>query len=338
MLTERQELILRLVIAEYSATGTPIGSRGISSSGAVDFQPSTIRKEFAVLESHGLLEQPHTSAGRVPTEPGYRYFVDGLLSGGSQPVPKPSFQLSLGKREVDQAMRDTTEALADVTELLALVSAPSISTEKILRVELIALQPRRVMVVVITASGGVTKRIFESSDPIDKGIVTWATGYLNDVLKGIPLGARMVRTHLYSPGLSSTENEFISAISPVFLEPPPGEDILYVGGASHLLSEARHQDLPGLDRLMLALEERVNVLQMLRSVLSERGVFLRIGRENEAPELVGASVVGANYGTPSRNLGSVSVIGPVRMDYPRAIASVRYAAARLSDFVADVYA
>lgn len=338
MLTPRQEQILRLVAEMYTLSGSPVGSRAIAERDDVDYAASTVRNEFAVLVSHGLLEQPHTSAGRRPTEAGYRYFVDGLLQSGWIADPPRKIELTFGQRQLDEAMRKTTEALAEATELMALVSAPPLSTEEIVRIELIQLQERKIAVVVITSAGGVNKRVFDFSQPVDRGLVEWATGYLNDRLKGIPLGARMIRSRLQGDDLHPIERAFVDAISSVVMEPPPGDETLFVGGTGYLVASGRREGIPGLDRFLIALEERAALARLLRSRLDERGVYLRIGHENEARELTGVSVVGANYGTVTRNLGNVNVVGPVRMDYPRAIATVRYAAARLSDFVSDVYA
>ncbi|MGB0871771.1 MAG: heat-inducible transcriptional repressor HrcA [Solirubrobacterales bacterium] len=337
MLTSRQEQILRIVVESFTRDGIPVGSRAIADRDDVSWAASTVRNEFAVLVSHGLLEQPHTSAGRRPTESGYRYFVDGLLAAERRPAP-PEIELTFERKEVADAIRQTTETLAEVTELMALISAPPLASEEILRVELIALAPTKVVVVVITNSGNVTKRQFEFDREVDGGLARWANGYLNERLSGVPIGARMIRSRLFSSELSSTEQSFVQAISLAFLEPPAGDETLFVGGAGHLVGAGANESIPGLDRLMSAIEERAAFSQQLKSRMGERGVFLRIGHENETVELSGASVVGANYGTHTRNLGSVSVIGPVRMDYPLAIESVRFAAARLSDFVSDVYA
>lgn len=340
MLTPRQEQILRIVVDSYTRTGAPVGSRAIAERVDVGWAPSTVRNEFAVLVSHGLLEQPHISAGRRPTESGYRYFVDELLAdrGGERQAAPPELKLRFELPEVADAIRETTDSLAEATELMALISAPPLSNDEILRIELIGLQPNTVMVVVITSSGNVSKRKFEFDREVDGGLVQWATGYLNELLGGVSLGARTIRARLATPELPLTERSFIEAIALTFFEPPAGDDTLFVGGAGHLVAGAREQAIPGLDRLMSVLEERASVSRLLRARINERGVYLRIGHENDAVELAGASVVGANYGTHTRNLGSVNVIGPVRMDYPVAIASVRYAAARLSHFVAGVYA
>lgn len=336
MLTERQQQILRIVVEAYTRTGSPVGSRQVAEHDAVPWAASTVRNEFAVLVSHGLLEQPHTSAGRRPTESGYRWFVDGYLS--SEASERPSLQLSFDRNEIADAIRHTTETLAEATELMALVSAPALESEEILRVELVPLDAHKVVVVTITSNGNVTKRSFEFEREIDPGLVRWATGYLNERLQGVALGARMIRSRLFAPELGSVERSFIEALSTAFLDLPDGDEVLFVGGAGHLVGERAVELIPGIDRLMDAVEEREAVTRLLRARLGERGVYLRIGHENEAVELAGASVVGANYGTHTRQLGSVNVIGPVRMDYPRAISSVRFAAARLSDFVADVYA
>jgi heat-inducible transcriptional repressor len=152
------------------------------------------------------------------------------------------------------------------------------------------------------------------------------------------VGARMIAGRLADPELGPAEAGFISALSPTFtdLERDAGED-LYVEGAARLLSDAHFADLPEIDKLMSALEGRASVLRMLRSALDERSVFLWIGGENPQPELRSVSVVGANYGLGYRNLGAVGVIGPVRMDYATAIASVREAAGELSRFFEIVY-
>lgn len=335
MLTERQEQILRVVVQAFTDSGVPVGSRQVAERADVTWAASTVRNEFAVLVSHGLLEQPHTSAGRRPTEAGYRYFVDAILSGARESAPVG--ELTFERRELADAIRQTTETLAEMTELMALVSAPPLESEEILRVELVQLAAAKVMVVLITSNGNVTKRSFEFEHPVDGGLVRWATGYLNERVGGLSLGARTIRSRLFAPELGPIEQSFIEALATAFLEPPGGEGVLFVGGAAHLVGGHGGDPIPGLDRLMRAVEERATVTQLLRARLGEHGVYLRIGHENEAAELAGASVVGANYGTHTRQLGSVNVVGPVRMDYPHAIASVRFAAERLSEFVADVY-
>ncbi len=334
MLTDRQELVLRRLVEDYLDAGAPVGSKALSA--AFEWGPSTIRHELANLEELGLLAHPHTSAGRVPTEAGYRYFVDRLL-----PVEPagPGLSLSLVRRELDEAVKVTTETLSQVTNLLAIVSAPPIETSTIKHVEVLTLQPQVLMVVVITSTGGVSKRLFTFSRPVDPGLADWAASYLNERLVGLGLGARMLHQRLHDPSLSDTERSFLDALAPVFTELEESAQVsLYVDGTARLLSGERVSEVSELNLLMDMLERRVVLLGVLRSALgASHDVAVRIGAENEAPALRSLALVAASYGLPQRSLGAVSVIGPLRMDYGHAISAVRDAAQQLSTFVSDLY-
>ncbi|MBV8429588.1 MAG: heat-inducible transcription repressor HrcA [Solirubrobacterales bacterium] len=335
MLSDRQELVLRRVVEEYLDGGVPVGSKLLAAE--VQWGPSTIRHELAQLEEQGLLAHPHTSAGRVPTEAGYRYFVDRLLVSGHEPQA-PRLTLSLVRRELDDAMKVTTETLSQVTNLLAIVTAPPLETSTIRHIEVLLLQPQVLMVVVITSTGGVTKRLFTFGRPVDPGLADWASSYLNERLVGLGLGARMLHQRLHDPSLSSAESEFLESLSPAFTSLEDGlHDALYVDGTARLLSDERWTDLSELNSLMDMLERRVALLGVLQAALTENDVVVRIGAENNTPALRSVALVAAAYGLPQRKLGAVSVMGPLRMDYGQAIRSVRDAAAQLSSFVADVY-
>jgi heat-inducible transcriptional repressor len=341
MLSQRQQRILSRVVDAYLDGGKPVGSKSIAGRGDVGWSPSTVRAELAELERAGFLSHPHTSAGRVPTDAGYRFYADSLLASGRRletPGGGVVADLTQVRREVDEAMRETTSELSRITDLLALATAPPPSSTRIHRVDVLMLQPRVVMVVVIASNGAVTKRIFTFESPVDPGLVEWASSYLNERLAGLGLGARMIADRLADTELDPGEAGFISEIDEAFtgLEDRAEAD-LYVEGTARLLSEDHADDLPHVDALMRALERRANLLGILRSALDERSVFLWIGGENPAPELRSVSVVGANYGLGYRNLGTVGVVGPLRMDYATAIASVRDAAGRLSRFFETVY-
>jgi heat-inducible transcriptional repressor len=337
-ITPRQSFILRKVVEAHVELDHPVGSKWIAEQDDVPWGASTVRAELAQLEDVGLLVHPHTSAGRVPTDRGYRIYVDELLAEGRLPVPRRPLELSDMRREVDEAMRATTEQLSQVTNLLALVTAPPIETATIRRVEVLLLQPQVAMVVVITSTGGVTKRVISYDEPVDPGLVDWAGSYLNEAVGGLDVGSRMLHAKLVDGGLSQRESAFLATLSPAFtgLEDTAGSN-LFMDGAARLLSEHRIQELSQLGALLEVLEHRRALLGVLRESLTEPSVYLRIGTENRAPELRSLSLVAANYGLARRNLGAVSVIGPLRMDYRHAIISVRQAARELSRFVAEVY-
>jgi heat-inducible transcriptional repressor len=341
MLSERQELILRRVVEVYLDSARPVPSKEVAERPGVEWGPSTVRAELAALEAAGYLTHPHTSAGRVPTDAGYRHYVDLMVESGRVPAAPTSTELQVSRlrREVDEAMRETTVALAQVTDLVAMATAPQPSlAATIHRVEVLRLQPNKVVVIAIASTGDVTRRIFEFDRPVDAGLVAWASSYLNESLSGLGVGARMIAHRLADPELSAVEAEFIATLGSTFTDfvsEDGGE--LYLEGASRLLSDAHLPDLPRADELMTALERRADVLRMLRSSLDQRSVYFWIGGENPQPEMRSVSVIGANYGLGHRNLGAVGVVGPLRMDYATAIASVRHAAHELSRYFETVY-
>jgi heat-inducible transcriptional repressor len=340
MLSERQQRILEVVVGSYLESGRPVGSKAIAERTEIEWGPSTIRSELAALERGGFLTHPHTSAGRIPSDSGYRFYADQLITTGDRlPADRgTSLNLDRMRREVEEAMRETTAALSRMTDLLAVATAPPPSTARIHRVEVLQLQPKVVMVVVIASNGSVTKRVFSFEAPVDRGLVEWASSYLNERLAGLGLGARMIGGRLNDPELSPAERRFLGQVEGAFtaLE-TDSESTIYVDGAARLLSEEHARDLPEADSLMRALERRAGLLEMMRSALEEHSVFFWIGGENPDPELRTVSVVGANYGLGYRNLGAVGVVGPLRMDYATAISSVRDAAGQLSRFFEQVY-
>jgi heat-inducible transcriptional repressor len=337
-ITSRQSFILRKLVKEHVERDQPVGSKWIAEQPDVPWGPSTVRAELARLEEAGLLEHPHTSAGRVPTDRGYRFYADELLTEGRLPVPHRRLELSAMRREVDEAMRATTEQLSQVTDLLALVTAPPIETATIHRIEVLLLQPQVAMVVIITSTGGVTKRVISYEQPVDSGLVAWASSYLNEALGDMDVGSRLLLAKLNDPTLTPPERDFLATLTPAFTElEQTAENNLFMEGAARLLSEHRFQELSQIAGLLEVLEHRRALLGVLRASLTEPSVYLRIGAENPTPELKSLSIVAANYGLARRNLGAVSVIGPVRMDYPVAIGAVREAARELSRFVAEVY-
>ena len=340
MLTHRQQQILRLVVDQYLETGKPVGSAAIAEREDVDWKASTVRAELATLEGEGFLTHPHTSAGRVPTDSGYRLYADSLLAASTTLKRGASGTLDLSqmRREIEEALRETASTLSRMTDLLAVATAPPPSTARVHRVEVLLLQPRTVMVVVIASNGAVTKRVFNFEAAVDPGLVEWAASFLNERISGLALGARMTGDRLDDPELGPAERAFLEELADAFRGlPDQAADDLYVEGAARLLSVEHAADLPHADTLMRALERRANLLRMLRSALDERSAFVWIGEENPSPELRSVSVVGANYGLGYRNLGTVGVIGPLRMDYAKAIDSVREAAGELSRFFETVY-
>src|SRR5436305_6794511 len=329
-LTARQRDLLARVIEEYLATGRPVGSRSLVESAGLSVSPSTVRNELAELEARGLLTHPHTSAGRMPTELAYRLHADELLA---RQEPRPgTFPLDLSElqREIESALEATSDVLSRATHMLALVSAPPLQTTSVRHVEVVLLNPRTVMAVVITSTGGVAKRVVTFEDPVDAGLANWAGEYLNERVAGLQLGTSRLRRQLEDPTHSSAEREFLAALKPAFTDLLQAEQRLYVGGAAGVLDSAREDDLDLYRQVLVTLERRAALLAILGQALDPRRAFVRVGGELEHPAFQDAALVGATYGLTNRALGAVGLLGPAPLDYDKAIRSLRRAARELS--------
>ena len=345
-LTQRQARILKAVVELHHATGRPVGSKVLVDEGFVDASSSTVRYELGRLEDLGLLEHPHTSAGRVPTDLGYRTYVDHLMDD-TQPPRAAKLVVDDPGARIDEARRETTCRLADATGLLAVITAPRASGAVIRHVEVLQLQPNRLVVVVITAAGDVARHVVTTPVPVDPGLVDWAGEYLNERVAGLAIGEHRLRARLAHPELSRAELGMLALLSPAFDELDDERQELHVGGAS-VEELARHgDDVQRVLQLVAMLDERRRLLEALRPIVDRgapsvhpsrvHGVSIRIGCENQMPELQRLSVVGAAYGVDARPLGMVGLIGPRSMDYVLASRVVNVAADGLSDLAADLY-
>jgi heat-inducible transcriptional repressor len=337
-LTDRQRLILEYVVEDYVAGGLPVGSKALTSRRGMLVSASTVRYELAELEGRGFLTHPHTSAGRVPTDLGYRFYVDRLLDTLAPRPPELALDLSSVRNEIDEALQATIDALAQVTHLLALATAPQLEATTVRHVEVLLLQPQVVVVVVIASTGGVTKRLFVFDEPVDPGLADWAGEYLKETVAGLRLGARQLRGRLEDPGLSVREREFLHVLEPAFTElVERGDQAVYVGGAAGLVDELRTDDITTFRGVLETLERRAVLLDLLRAALEARRPFVRVGSEFDDPAFAKLALVAVPYGLSNRNLGTVSLLGPARMDYGKAIDAVRSAAGQLSRFVEELY-
>jgi len=336
--------MLNAVTERYIGSGCPVPSKDLAGASGLKVSSSTVRNELAVLEEKGYLMHPHTSAGRIPTDLGYREYVDQLISGGTRPGRSahsalPPFVHQDLAGEIDIALQRATEAMSQATNLLALALAPRMSGARLCHVELLTLHPHELMYVFIVSTGNVMKGVIEWPGAIDPGLVEWARTYLNETLNDHALTARLIRRALENPELSVRELEFLRRLAPAFERLVDEEETeeMFVGGTSRLLAEPRLQDVSSLRELLRLLEERFLLLRVLRAALGSGTVVVRIGSEHEATALQPFSVVAASYGLPQRRLGTVSLVGPTRMDYETAIATVRETAQLLSGLVGERY-
>lgn len=341
-ITPRQATILRAVVELHHASGRPVGSRAIVDGGVVDASPSTVRAELVQLQDLGLIATPHTSAGRVPTDEGYRLYVDTLVGQAVEPAGErmPALADDADAR-IEEALATTTQALAEATELLAVVTAPARRGALVRHVEVLQLSPTRIVAVVITSTGDVARHVVTTRHPVDPGLVSWAGQYLDEQVAGIVLGQHALRRRLRNPELGASEQAMLGLLEPAFTELEDESQEVHVGGSAGLLAQLG-PDVQRVVSLVTMLDERRRLLEAIRPDATmgrlDPRVMVRIGEENPIPELHSLSVVGAAYGLGSRPLGMVGLIGPRAMDYALAMTAVRAAAHGLSMRAAELYA
>ena len=328
---ERRFEVLRAIVADFVSTKEPIGSKSLVDRHNLGVSSATVRNDMAVLEAEGYITQPHTSSGRVPTEKGYREFVDRLDDVKPlSPAERRAIQGFLESGvDLDDVLRRAVRLLAQLTRQVAIVQYPTLSTSTVRHLEVIALTPARLLMVVITDTGRVDQRVVELGDVIDDHQLSQLREMLGQALDGKKLSAASVAVaelagHLVGrSGQSKSLSDAVGRSATVLLESlvEHTEERLLLGGTANLTRNTA--DFGGSLRSILeALEEQVVVLRLLAAQQEAGKVTVRIGHETAAEQMAGTSVVSTTYGTNDTVYGSMGVLGPTRMDYPGTIASV----------------
>jgi len=324
---DRRFEVLRAIVADFVATKEPIGSKALVERHNLGVSSATVRNDMAVLEAEGYIAQPHTSSGRVPTEKGYREFVNRINQ--VKPLSSAERRAILSFLEsgvdLDDVLRRAVRLLAQLTRQVAIVQYPTLSASTVRRLEVVALTPARLLMVVITDSGRVDQRIVELGDTIDEHELGQLRDLLGQALEGKRLSAASVAVADLASRLNSTGalGDAVGRSATVLLESmvEHTEERLLLGGTANLTRNTA--DFGGSLRSVLeALEEQVVVLRLLAAQQEAGKVTVRIGHETEAEQMVGTSVVTTTYGNAGTVFGGMGVVGPTRMDYPGAMANV----------------
>jgi heat-inducible transcriptional repressor len=339
MIEERKLAVLRAIVEDYVATQEPVGSKTLVERHNLPVSPATVRNDMAALEEEGFIAQPHTSAGRIPTDKGYRLFVDRLAK--VQPLSaaeKRAITTFLdGAVDLDDVVQRSVRTLAQLTRQVAVVQYPSLTRSTVRHVELVSLAPNRLLVVLITSSGRVEQRVVETATDIGESLL----GDLRARINLACLGKRLVdaadRLAEVSETFEADDRPIVSAVTSTLVEAFSDErsdERLAVGGTANLRHFGDDFDrsiLPVLE----ALEEHVVLLQLFGAATNPRVVTVRIGHEVPYEELSSTSIVASGYGPEGDTLATLGVVGPTRMDYPGAMAAVRavahYVSRRLSE-------
>ena len=314
-LTERKEAILQAVVEEYMATARPVGSGLVTEQSALKVSSATVRKELGALEEEGFLHQPHTSAGRVPTDKGYRYFIDALMGPSSLDSAQNQridefFAHSHG--ELERILRDTSRLLAGVTEYTAVVVAPNPDAASVRAVQLVSLEPQVVLMVVVLSNGGIERRTFELDADMTEMQVAVAQGFL------APAMIDGTESEIESSGDASVDALISDAVAS--LEITGGLDgRVHVGGRSSVA--AGFDETEKVAQVLQLFERQLLIVTLIKDVL-DRGLRVAIGHETGVQNLNECSLVVAPYKVEGSDAGSIGVLGPTHMNYPQALAAV----------------
>ncbi|HYZ97484.1 MAG TPA: heat-inducible transcriptional repressor HrcA [Acidimicrobiales bacterium] len=329
---ERKAAILRAVVEEYVESGQPVGSGHVARARGVDVSSATVRNDMAALEEDGLLRQPHTSAGRVPTEKGYRYFVDHLqrparLASSSDEEVRAFFARAHG--EVEEMLDATSRLLSDLTKLTSVLVAPSPIERTIRSVQLVGLTSTSAILVVVLSDGAVEKHTVELPADVDDGRLAAASAHLaahiTDRRRDAVGGTSGVVPEVGDAATDALVAEALDALA----GPPSTEaEHLYVGGTARMAQA--FDAIETVREVLGILEQQYVVVSLIRSVI-DRGLHVAIGTETGMAPLAECALVVSPYEVEGERAGTIGVLGPTRMNYPQALAAVAVVGHRLSD-------
>jgi heat-inducible transcriptional repressor len=335
VLDDRKLAVLRAIVQDYVSTMEPVGSKSLVDRHHLDVSPATIRNDMAVLEEQGYIAQPHTSAGRIPTDKGYRLFVDRLsgvkpLSGAERRAIETFLA---GAYDLDDVVTRTVRLLAQLTRQVAVVQYPSLTRSSIRHVELVPLAAKRLLLVLITDTGRVQQRMVELPAPIEEDAATQLRAVLNACLDGRMLTEVASVVADLPERVPPSERPNAAAVFSVILESlvERTEERVVVGGASNLTPADFSQ---GLHEVLESLEEQVVLMRLLGESVDQASVTVRIGAENPVEGLRSTSLVVAGYGSGDQAVARLGVLGPTRMDYPTAMGAVRAVARYVGQILA----
>jgi heat-inducible transcriptional repressor len=325
---DRRLAVLRAIVEDYVATQEPVGSKALVERHSLGVSPATVRNDMAALEEEGFITQPHTSAGRIPTDKGYRLFVDRLTTLKPRTVAEKRAIATFldGAVDLDDVVHRSVRLLSQLTRQVAVVQYPTLSRSTVRHVELVALAPNRVLVVLILSTGRVEQRLVELEQPISDDDLADIRAAVHRAVIGETIAAALTALRGVDQGgaaLSPVVATLVDAMSD-----HRSDERVVVGGTANL---ARYGDSFDVDvrPLLEALEEHVVLLKLLGEAHSG-GVMVRIGHEGPYEELASTSVVSTGYGPGDEALASLGIVGPTRMDYPGTMVAVRAVARYVS--------
>ncbi len=338
-LDARKAAILKAIVQDYVRGGEPVGSKRLVEDYNLGVSAATVRSEMAALQEAGFITHPHTSAGRVPTDKGYRYFVDALAGTATlRPEQRAALEdLLLGSADLEDLLRRTSSVLSRLTHFAALVVAPRLDRSRLRHIELVRLGRTSVLAILIADTGRVEKRMLDIDTPVEDHDVQRVRHAVNEAVAGLRMFQAPDLVAGVAAGAPPEVRSLAEALAQAVREGvtgPPNEHV-FLGGTANIAGPGYFDRLEQVKQVYETLEEQVIMLRMLREALSAGDPAVRIGAELSLVELAACSIVAASYGA-GEAVGSLGVLGPTRMDYPRTLAAVQAVASSLERALAEL--
>lgn len=323
MLTDRQRMILSAIVDDYIRSAEPVGSRSISKRGDVGYSPATIRNEMADLEELGFLEQPHTSAGRIPSHKGYRYYVDHLTSSFS---PNPS-ELQTMKaffaeklNAMEQMIQHAAGILSQMTNYTSILLGPEVFHTSLRHFQLLPLEDGKAVAIIVTSTGQVENKTVTIPPGVSVSEMEQVVNLLNSKLANVPL--YKLKTRLYSELGQEMQRhidhyEELMSVLDVALDSNDQEQKVYLSGTTNMLNQPEFKDVDKVRNILELLEQTPTLMKMMMPTPGETGIQVRIGTENDHEAIANCSLITATYSANGKTLGTIGILGPTRMEYAR---------------------
>lgn len=340
MLTDRQLLIFQVIVDDFIRSAQPVGSRSLSKKEEIQFSSATIRNEMADLEELGFLEKTHTSSGRIPSEKGYRFYVDHLLSPQALNTKDvDSVRSIFAERiyELEKIVQRSAKILSELTNYTSIVLGPAVRENKLKRIQIVPLNMETAIAIIVTDTGHVENKMFHLPPGIDAGDIERLVNILNERLSGVPLEelnekiykeiALVLRHHI-----RSYDSMLASIVETLKL---PANEKLFFGGKTNMLSQPEFHDIGKIKNLLNMIEHEEDMYDIIRK--NPSGLHVKIGKENDNIAMEDCSLITATYSVGTEQLGTIAILGPTRMEYSRVIGLLKLLSNDLTTVLTKLY-
>jgi len=340
VLTDRQLLILQVIIDDFISSAQPVGSRSLSKKENITFSSATIRNEMADLEESGYLEKTHSSSGRIPSEKGYRFYVDHLLAPQQlkqSDIVEINSLFAEKIYELENLVQKSAKILSDLTNYTTIVLGPAVKENKLKKIQIVPLNSHTAIAIIVTDSGHVENRMFHLPETVDVTEIEKLVNILNERLTGVPIDK--LHNKIYKEVASLLKQHinhyeyFINSLSETVKF--PNNEKLFFGGKTNILSQPEFHDITKIRNLLNMIEKEEGIPDLIRN--NSTDISIKIGRENNNSAMENCSIISASYSIGDENIGSIAILGPTRMEYSRVVSLLNILSHDLTKVLTKLY-